>query len=235
MNKTNSQKFLNFTLLALILLINYSSALTPSTKGHSKNFLATQSNTEKQYTSLAQLFAEPTPAEVPAPDESANAKTMENNGYLFYGYNAVYGNPHSSTGSLDPGFTNPIFESNYSEKITTGDLRFKVPNGSIFEKNVGCDVSMSSKEVTGTSSYRKSLEADVSVGGGFGPVAFSASASFKAVEEGSKNTQFIYVESKADCRVFKGHLQYYNPPKFHITFLKALKYLEPKDYDSNKK
>jgi len=237
MNKTNSQKFLNFTFLALILLINYSSAITPSTKGHSTNFLATESNSEKQITSLAQLFAEPEPETAPAPaiDESLNAKTMENNGYLFYGYNAVYGNPHTNSGSLDPGFTNPIFESNYSQKITTGDLRFKVPNGSLFEKNVGCDVSMSSSEITGTSSYKKSLEAEVSVGGGFGPVAFSASASFKAVEEGSKNTKNIFIESKADCRVFKGHLQYYNPPKFHVTFLKALKFLEPKDYEANKK
>ena len=166
--------------------------------------------------------------------QETTSRPMENSGYLFYGYNLYRGNPHSTTGSLDPGFTNPIFESNYSENTKTGDLRFLIPNGSIFSKNVGCDVSMSNSEIKGVSSYKATLEVDVSVSGGFAGVSFGASASFKQVSEGMKSTNTIFVEQKADCRVFKGHIEYYNPPLFYSTFIKAINYLEGKDFDKAK-
>jgi hypothetical protein len=109
-----------------------------------------------------------------------------------------------------------------------------IPNGSLFAKNVGCDVSLSNKEVTSSKAYKDSLSVDVSVKGGWGGVSFGASASYKQVSEGLSNSKKAFIESKADCRVFEGHLEYYNPPLFYSTFIDALKFLKNKTFEDNK-
>jgi hypothetical protein len=167
--------------------------------------------------------------------ELSSPLPMENNGYLFYGYNIFFGNPHDTEGSIDPGFTHPIFHTSYKENILTGDLRFKIPDGSIFAKNVGCDASLSSSSFKDSSSYRKSLEAEINVEGNFWFASFSANASFKSVIDGTSSSENMYVESKADCRVFSGNIDYYRPPLLHSSFVKAIEFIGQKDFKDDKK
>ncbi len=110
-----------------------------------------------------------------------------------------------------------------------------VPNGSFFSKNVGCDFSMSNKEFTSFKSYKDSLSVDVSISGGWGGFSFGASASYKQVSEGPSNSKNVYIESKADCRVFQGHLKYYNPPLFEESFIDAIKFLIEKLFEGDYK
>jgi len=163
-----------------------------------------------------------------------SSSPMENTGYLFYGYNIYTGNPHSTEGSIDPGFTNPIFKTSYEMNHLTGDLRFMVPDGVVLGKNVGCDISMSTSAIRDASSYKTSLEAEISGGASWGIGSFSASASFKAVLEGSSSNEQMYVESKADCRIFTGHLNIYLPPKLDNTFVKAIDYIDELNFEDSK-
>jgi len=165
---------------------------------------------------------------------SSSGRTLENSSYLFYGYNIFYGNPHSTAGSIDPGFTNTIFDISYELNNLTGDLRFKFPDGTLIGKNVGCDVSFSSSAIKDASSYKTSLEAEISGGAKFGIGSFSASASFKAVLNGFSSTEDIFVESKADCRVYSGHLNYYIPPKLDDTFVKAIDSIDELNFEDSK-
>lgn len=211
-------KTLNCVFILALFLCVYT--FNPNSK---ENFLSSDKPTP---TSLMELLERE--------DGNTAATTMENNGYLFYGYNLYTGNPHSTEGSIDPGFTNPIFQSAYRDNVLTGDLRFKIPDGSLFGKNIGCDVALSSSSVKDVSSYRKSLETEVSGSASFGVGSFSASASFKSVLEGTSSSEDMYVESKADCRVFSGHIDYYRPPQLHPTLVKAIDYIDDKDFAKSK-
>jgi len=225
--KSKLSKNFNSVIFIALLLISNSFAINPI----QKDFL---SNSESKSENIKEVLGIPENTQFSEIHLSQSEKPMENSGYLFYGYNLYRGNPHSLSGSLDPGFTNPIFDADYSQGTKTGDLRFSIPAGSLFSKNVGCDVSMSSSEIKGASSYAKSLEAEISIGGGFAGIAFSASSGYKQISEGTKSSKTVYIESKADCRVFKGHIEYYNPPLFYSVFVKALKYLSEKDFEKFK-
>jgi hypothetical protein len=93
---------------------------------------------------------------------------------------------------------------------------------------------MTNSEIRGASSYKSALDVDVSVSGAFWGVAFAASASYKEVSEGMKSSNTVYIEQKADCRVFQGHIEYYKPPLFHETFILAFSYLQDKEFEKNK-
>jgi len=159
---------------------------------------------------------------------------MSNIGYMFYGYNPAFGNPHTTTGSIDPGFTNPIFLVSYSKKAVTGDLRFMIPDNTVIGKNVGCELDGTTKEIKGEKSYADSLSVDAKVSGGFGFFSFSASMDYQSVSEGTSSEHAVYVETKADCKVFEGHLKLYDPPLFEDEFLIGLKTLKGKPYAKNK-
>jgi len=160
-------------------------------------------------------------------------KIIEISGYLFYGYNLYRGNPHPLSESIDTGFTNQIFFSNHTNGVKTGETKSNNPSGFTFAKNIGCDVTMSTKEIKGLSNYSATLETDVSFSGDFAGIAFSASPSYKQIDDGLKKSKTIYIESKADCIVYKGQIEYYAPPLFYRTFLMALKYLGEKDFEKN--
>jgi len=167
---------------------------------------------------------------------SANktAMIMSNIGYMFYGYNIAFGNPHSTTGSIDPGFTNPIFQVSYNKKKLTGDLRFLIPDNTVVGKNVGCQLDGSTKEIKGEKSYADSLSVDAKASGSFGFFSFSASMDYQHVSEGTSSEHSVYVETKADCKVFDGHIKLYDPPQFDSEFLLGLKTLKGLPYAKNK-
>jgi hypothetical protein len=173
------------------------------------------------------------PAPAPAPT-SVLPLPMPNNNYLFVGYNIAFGNPHITDGSIDPGLVSQIFASKYTQGIQTSDYRFLVPDGSYFERTLGCDISMRSTEIRGQTSYSKSLQIDASAFGSVYGFSFQASADFKSVSSGTTDSQNVFIESKADCKVYSGHLDYYSPPLFADEFVKAVASLKGLSYSTNK-
>ena len=232
MNTSNKHLKLNVIFLVLLLLANFSipsrihkSKLKNSDdKPSIRSILGLPKKTDSDVQTTSFLAEESSQSE---------GKPLENSGYLLFGYNLHTGNPHSLNGSVDPGFTAPIFQSDFSQNLKTGDLRFLIPNGVTFAKNVGCDVSLSNKEIKGLQSYKDTLEADVSIGGGFWGVSFSASASYKHISEGSKSNNKVFIEQKADCRVYQGQINYFKPPAFDETFVTANKFLSETTFEES--
>lgn len=65
--------------------------------------------------------------------------------YAFFGYDVLKGYPLEP--GHDPGFTHPIFLSNYSSGKQTSDCRYSVPEGLIVVPDVSCVTSFSSKVI----------------------------------------------------------------------------------------
>ena len=83
--------------------------------------------------------------------------------YAFFGYDILKGYP-LATGH-DPGFTHPIFLSNYNSGGQTTDCRYSVPEGLIVVPDVSCVTSFSSKVIRNRLEMSKSLEAAANIEG----------------------------------------------------------------------
>ena len=66
--------------------------------------------------------------------------------YAFFGYDILKGYPLAS--GHDPGFTHPIFLSDYESGKQTSDCRYSVPKGLVVVPDVSCVSSFSSKVIT---------------------------------------------------------------------------------------
>ena len=84
--------------------------------------------------------------------------------YALFGYDIFKGYP-LATGH-DPGFTHPIFLTDYSSGKQTSDCRYSVPKGLVVVPDVSCETSFSSKIVRNRLEMSKSLEAAANVEGG---------------------------------------------------------------------
>ena len=84
--------------------------------------------------------------------------------YAVFGYDILKGYP-LATGH-DPGFTHPIFVTDYTSEKQTSDCRYSVPAGLIVVPDVSCETSFSSKVVRNRLEMSKSLEASANIEGG---------------------------------------------------------------------
>ena len=83
--------------------------------------------------------------------------------YAFFGYDILKGYP-LATGH-DPGFTHPIFLSNYNSGGKTADCRYSVPEGLVVVPDVSCVTSFSSKVIRNRLEMSKSLETSANIEG----------------------------------------------------------------------
>ena len=153
---------------------------------------------------------------------------LANTDFLFKGYNIFLGDLTPNDGDLDPGFEAPVFADSFSQARTTSDRRFEIPDGFILTRVEGCSLGITSTLITGENSYQNTFGLELGVTGTVKGVKFSASASYQNVfKETTKNSKaFIY--SKADCKVYTGEMDPYDPPKFHRSFLKAITHISNK-------
>ena len=85
--------------------------------------------------------------------------------YAFFGYDILKGYPLAS--GHDPGFTHPIFLSDYESGKQTSDCRYSVPKGLVVVPDVSCVTSFASKVIRNRLEMSKSLQAAANVEGGF--------------------------------------------------------------------
>lgn len=159
---------------------------------------------------------------------------MKNIDYLFAGYDVFYGNPYPVSGKVDPGFRDQIFEVNYEKKTVSGDRRYNVPDGCTFKQTSSCDMNMAHTEITGEKSYKNTLGIEAGVEGSVKGIEFSASIEFKNISEDTSKKKTVWIESKADCKVYEGTLSVFAPPKFSENFFEGLSSLNNLDYKTNK-
>ncbi|XP_052074527.1 uncharacterized protein LOC127712245 [Mytilus californianus] len=148
---------------------------------------------------------------------SREKQTFPDIDYTFFGYNISKGYPHAI--GHDPGFTYPIFETDYSEKRQSGDCRYFIPRGLVVVPDVSCALSFSSKTVKNMLELSQALSVSTSVHGGGWGVNFSASAGYKESSNEMSSGESIYIFSKAKCRYYFTKMLTENPPPFTIAFL----------------
>ena len=151
---------------------------------------------------------------------------------MLKGYNIYTADPSSNRGNIGPGFEAFILDPSYSDKSLTIDLRFEIPNNYQLNRIQTCNFSITSTEIRGKTSFKNAFEAIVGVTETVKGTAFSASANFKNVsEETSKNKKGL-IYSKVECKVYSCEMYYYNPPRFHKSFIAALNILQKNIFDS---
>lgn len=88
------------------------------------------------------------------------------------------------TKNIDPGFTLPIFDFNFSKGEKTGDGQYRIPDHTLSRQLSSCSYDASVKAYTGASSYKKQLETFVGVEAGYDGMfkaAFSLSTDFQSM------------------------------------------------------
>ncbi|XP_022796663.1 uncharacterized protein LOC111335083 isoform X2 [Stylophora pistillata] len=143
--------------------------------------------------------------------------------YAVFGYDILKGYP-LATGH-DPGFTHPIFVTDYTSEKQTSDCRYSVPAGLIVVPDVSCETSFSSKVVRNRLEMSKSLEASANIEGGGWGFKFSASASYKESVAQMSSGEYLYVISQAQCRYYFSKMDDTDPPPFDPGFVSWAKRL----------
>ena len=83
--------------------------------------------------------------------------------YALFGYDILNGYP-LATGH-DPGFTHPIFLTDYTPEKQTSDCRYSVPAGLVVVPGVSCETTFSSKIIRNRLEMSQSLQAAANVEG----------------------------------------------------------------------
>lgn len=165
---------------------------------------------------------------------SSQPAKLVNIGYLSYGYDIYFGNPNPTTG-FDPGFRDlPFFDFQYTDQAMTSDGRYMIPDSVEAIGEQICNLDFQSTTITGTTSYKNSLEVSVDVNAGYGPASFSASADYKSVSQGTTKDSNIYTMNEGTCSVYNTNLDPLDLPSVHSSFIKEVNAL-PLNYTASTK
>lgn len=137
--------------------------------------------------------------------------------YAFFGYNILRGFPLSF--GHDPGFTFPIFNSDFSEGLQTSDCRYSLPRGLSIVPDVACSVSFSSTVVHNMFQFSKSLSTSASASGSGWGASFSASSSYKHSSSQMSTGQSVFIFTSAYCQYYFSKFLTETPPPFSESFL----------------
>lgn len=148
---------------------------------------------------------------------SYSEQTFADIDYAFFGYDIFRGYPLEK--GLDPGFTFPIFKTNYDKGRQTSDCRYKIPNGVVVVPDVSCVTSFSSTTVQNKYELSKALSVSASVNGGGDGASFSASAGYKKSSSEMESGEFVKIISTAKCNSFFCKLLEDEMPQFTESFI----------------
>jgi len=158
--------------------------------------------------------------------EGGNLPTIE---YLGQGYNLLLGNPRGWTGTLDSGFQQSVLELTFDSGLTVGT--WTVPDDTDAVEVHNCATSFASQQIRGSESYSSSLKTSVSADFEGWGAAFSASAAYQHVEEGTSSDNSVYMQASATCSVYSVQVNTFAPPRVTQNFLLGVQHL-PTTYDA---
>ncbi|CAC5423373.1 unnamed protein product [Mytilus coruscus] len=156
-------------------------------------------------------------------------RTFPDIDYAFFGYNILKGYPLAN--GHDPGFTYPIFETDYTERRESSDCRYRIPRGLVVVPDVSCITSFSSTTVQNKYELTKSLSQSAKVSVGVGIVAFSASAGYKESSSELSTGEFVKIISTAKCTYYFCKLDKVSHPYFTKSFISSVKKLDESTQD----
>jgi hypothetical protein len=134
--------------------------------------------------------------------------------YLGTGYDIIAGNPDGDPKTMmDPGFRKPVIQLHWSQdaEFNTRDLRDLQPVEGYAMPEYACHHTESSSHSSSQTDYESQLSMDssVSVGGGWGPVSgsFSASAGYNSFNKEVVNKESERYTMASYCLQFKAGLK----------------------------
>jgi len=149
--------------------------------------------------------------------------------YLGQGYNLLLGNPHSWTGHVDRGFQQSVLDLTFDNGLTVGP--WTVPDDTDAFQVHTCAAGFASQEIRGTASYSSSLKTSMSASFEDWGAAFSASATYQQVEEGTRSDHSVYMQASATCSAYLVRANVFLPPRVTQNFLLGVQHL-PTTYDA---
>ncbi|XP_077978826.1 uncharacterized protein LOC144434246 [Glandiceps talaboti] len=159
-----------------------------------------------------------------------SATSFPNVGYLGRGYDIFYGNPRNDDGSIDPGFRQAVIGLTYNKVKYSSDRMYLVPDQADLIREMGSYFGAHTSIITSERSYRNSLSLDVSVGGsvtyGIGSGSFSASASYKTMNQATMNSNSVFVDIVGRVVVYDARLVPFSMDA-SAEFREAVKHLPP--------
>lgn len=137
--------------------------------------------------------------------------------YAFFGYDILKGFPLVK--GHDPGFTIPIFKTDYNQARQTSDCRYKIPNGVVVVPDVSCVTSFSSTTIQNKYELSKALDVSASANAGGYGASFSASAGYKESSSELESGEVVKILSTAKCNSYFSKLLEDNLPRFTESFI----------------
>ncbi|XP_053399522.1 uncharacterized protein LOC123557204 isoform X2 [Mercenaria mercenaria] len=147
--------------------------------------------------------------------------------YAFLGYDMYRGYPLAD--SHDPGFTNPIFRADYSEKHQSADCRYSIPNGFVAISDVSCVASFSSTVIETKEELVKTLSTMAEFSLGSAKAEFSTSFGYKKTTSSLAQGNSVFIVSSAHCDYYFVKIRKETPPTFDDGFLIWLSKLDITD------
>lgn len=154
-------------------------------------------------------------------------------------YDLLRGNPHATSGGIDPGWRLELFETNYDDgnNVFVGTQLYRVPDGVQVASCPVCSLQMQSSEAGSAEDYAKSLSVSVRVRarkrGLFVRGSFKASADFQSVQQKSEQSNNFFMESTAECAFYCPRIRMFDPPKLSKAFATAVEKLPANYTDAN--
>ena len=152
-----------------------------------------------------------------------------NIGYLFKGYNIIAGNPMDPDG-FDPGFTSPIFKSEFNKDRRTADQNYKIPDNADVIVKTACSDSLSVATIMTESQYQRdlSVKASASVSGQIKAVkaSFTASTEYTRMSTQLKSNKKTVIKNEAECIVYEARIQTGTPPPVTDNFREFVRRME---------
>lgn len=142
--------------------------------------------------------------------------------FLTLGYDVLQAFPLTQSG-LDPGFkTTRIFNLD-STLHTTADKRFIIPEGTSVVKQLSCQLSFASQQISSESELQDQLKMGGSISGEGWGAAFRASFEYQKLSKEFKSSNDLHVISSGECQVYKAWLNHHQPPNLTASFIADVK------------
>ena len=160
----------------------------------------------------------------PSSVNSNSVDVLPNIGYLLRGYHLYHGNPLATQVTSDPGFRNVIFEPLYSQSLTSGDLKYQIPDGTKAYSKNGCTQAFSHETIQSSEEYQRLLKDMVKTNYTGFDNSFHGSSDYKHVDSThSKDHSSEILMTQIVCAKYEATLDTVSPPTYTDAFIESLK------------
>lgn len=144
---------------------------------------------------------------------------LPNIGFLLRGYHLYHGNPLATQVTSDPGFRHIIFEPAHSKNLTTGDLKFSIPDGTKAYAKTGCTQAFSHETVQSSEEYRRLLKEMIATNYTGFENTFHGSSDYKHIDAThSKDQSKQLLITQIMCAKYEAILDIVEPPNYNSQF-----------------